>query len=331
MTAQALTLKNLCKDFLNTTVLHPLNITIPEGSFTSILGPSGCGKSTLLRLLCGLEKPTQGQIFLGNRDITNQSIEKRGIGMVFQNYALFPNLTVAQNITYGLHHKSKKEQDERLYRMLHLVDLPHLAHRYPHELSGGQQQRVAIARALAPQPRILLLDEPLSALDAWSRNAIGEELRNIQRQAKVTAIMVTHDRTEALSLSDYLIVLHQGQLADFGTPQRVYQNPKSAFSATFVGDMNVLRYPAIRDGKTTGIRFGEVQLSEANEQTLLQPHTFVCKVQRIQFLGDGLRVEVLLQDFRTKITAHLPRHTHTWLHEGLLCAVTLPEKHWCIW
>lgn len=331
MTARTLTLKNLRKDFQQTTVLHPLNITIPEGSFTSILGPSGCGKSTLLRLLCGLEPPTEGQIFLGEKDITHSPIEKRGIGMVFQNYALFPNLTVAQNIVYGLHQKNTKEQDERLYRMLHLVDLPHLAHRYPHELSGGQQQRVAIARALAPKPDILLLDEPLSALDAWSRNAIGEELRNIQRQANVTAIMVTHDRTEALSLSDYLIVLEQGHLADFGTPQRVYQNPKSAFSATFVGDMNVVRHPQIRNGLTTGIRFGEVLLLEANEQTLLQPYTFVCKVQRIQFMGDSLRVEVLLQDFKTKLTAHLPRHTHTWLQEGLLCAVTLPENRWCIW
>ena len=188
---------------------------------------------------------------------------------------------------------------------------------------------MAIARALAPNPSILLLDEPLSALDAWSRTASGEELREIQRKSGVTTLMVTHDRTEALTLSDYVAVLHDGKLEDFGTPDELYEHPKSAFSATFVGDMNLLTLPT--SNGTVGIRYADVKLSEPTEQTISAPESFVGKVQRLEFRGDMLRAHVLLNDFKTTVTADVVRVEHPWLSEGALLVVRLPEARWCRW
>ena len=327
----------LTKRFGSTVALAPLTLTIPGGRFTSILGPSGCGKSTLLRLIAGLERPSGGRIWVDDTDITDVPPMRRQIGMVFQQYALFPNLTVAQNIVFGLHGKSADGRDlwpetakkERLDAMLSLVGLENFGERRPHELSGGQQQRVAIARALAPNPRILLLDEPLSALDAWSRTAIGEELRDIQRKSGVTTLMVTHDRTEALTLSDDVVVLHEGCLEDFGTPADLYEHPKSAFSATFVGDMNLLTLPD-SDG-AFGIRYADVKIAVPTEKTLARPETFVGKVMRLEFRGDLLRADVLLNDFKTQVTVDVVRVDHGWLSEGTLVAIHLPRQRWCRW
>lgn len=335
--SHTLHLRDLTKRFGSTVALSPLTLSFPGGRFTSLLGPSGCGKSTLLRLITGLERPSDGQIFVDDTEITNVPPVRRKIGMVFQQYALFPNLTVAENVLYGLHGKgadgaplwSADTRRERMREMLALVGLESFAERRPHELSGGQQQRVAIARALAPNPSILLLDEPLSALDAWSRTAIGEELREIQRKSGVTTLMVTHDRTEALTLSDYVAVLHDGKLEDFGTPDELYEHPKSAFSATFVGDMNLLTLPGSED--TVGIRYADVKLFEPTEQTIAAPESFVGKVQRLEFRGDMLRAHVLLNDFKTTVTADVVRVEHPWLREGALLVVRLPQARWCRW
>ena len=239
--AANLQLKALTKKYGEQTALYETTLNIPAGRFTSILGPSGCGKSTTLMLIAGLEKPTAGCVLVDGDDVTNTPVEERGIGIVFQNYALFPNLTVKENILYGLRARKASEAtlSSRLYEMLELTYLTDLSERYPAELSGGQQQRVAIARALAPHPRLLLLDEPLSALDAWSRAFIGEQLRAIQEASGVTTVMVTHDRQEALSLSDYVVVMNAGHVEQADEPNDIYDRPASEFVATFVGGMNI--------------------------------------------------------------------------------------------
>lgn len=267
--------------------------------------------------------------------MTNTPAEARGIGIVFQSYALFPNLTVRENILYGLRarHARAEVLKERLEEMLALTRLHELVDRYPSELSGGQQQRVAIARALAPHPRLLLLDEPLSALDAWSRSSIGEQLKAIQEASGVTTIMVTHDRQEALSLSDFVVVMSEGRVEQADTPTNVYDRPSSEFVATFVGGMNIVRMPSIRNGQATGLRFADVMLHRATEAVLSRPHTFVGQVQAVQFMGDSVRVKVQLNDFQTLITADALRigtdSSVFSLHA--LIAVELPQSAWRTW
>ena len=241
--SHTLHLRDLSKRFGSTVALHPLTLSFPGGRFTSILGPSGCGKSTLLRLISGLERPSGGRIFVDDTDITDIPPVRRKIGMVFQQYALFPNLTVAENVLYGLHGKdasgtplwSSDARRERMREMLALVGLEAFAERRPHELSGGQQQRVAIARALAPNPSILLLDEPLSNLDARLRLQTREEIRKIQRATKITTVFVTHDQEEAMSISDMIVVMKDGVVQQIGKPQNVYDSPVNLFVAKFLG------------------------------------------------------------------------------------------------
>lgn len=304
-----LVLKNLSKRYGDFEALKPANVEIPYGSFTSILGPSGSGKTTLLMMLAGIELPTSGEIWFGEKNLSHVELEKRNVGIVFQNYALFPHLTVRDNILYGLVKKglSKNELDQRLGEMLELTHLSGLENRFPHELSGGQQQRVAIARALAPKPDYLLLDEPLSALDAWTRYEIGQELREIQQKSAVTTIMVTHDRTEALSLSDFILVVNHGHIEQAGTPTEVYDNPKTEFVATFVGGMNIVQNAGINHGAMTGIRYGDVVVKHATEGALSEPYTFVGQLQHIEFMGDTVRAFFLLNDFKTEVIADIPR------------------------
>ena len=245
-----LSLTGLEKSFGVNKVVHGFSLQAGKGEFISLLGPSGCGKTTVLRMIAGFEQPTAGQIRIGDVDVTHRAANQRQIGMVFQSYALFPNMTVAKNIGFGLKVAGKpaKEISARVGEMLELIDLPKLGHRYPSELSGGQQQRVSLARALAREPNILLLDEPLSALDAKIRIALRDDLRALQRQLGITAIFVTHDQEEALALSDRVVVMNSGRVDQIGTPADIYTRPATPFVATFVGAMNVLDCDVIDAG-----------------------------------------------------------------------------------
>ena len=257
-------LQNLTKKFPNrdkkkkgdVVAVDHFNIEIPDGKLIALLGPSGCGKSTMLNLISGLQKPTEGKIFFGEDDVTGLPPENRGIGLVFQNYALYPHLTVKQNITFPLENLkgkdklTKEEMNERALQAAKLVQLDGLMERKPAELSGGQQQRVAIARAIVKMPRVLLLDEPLSNLDARLRLQTREEIRRIQRETGITTIFVTHDQEEAMSISDMILVMKDGSLHQVGKPQEVYDDPTNLFVAKFLGTPPINVFDAqVKDGK----------------------------------------------------------------------------------
>jgi putative spermidine/putrescine transport system ATP-binding protein len=237
-----LDLTNVRKQFGETVAVEGFNLAAERGEFVSFLGPSGCGKTTTLRMIAGFEPPTQGTITLDGTDITDRPPNRRNIGMVFQSYALFPNMTVADNIGFGLKMRGRPRETikSKVAELLDLIHLPDRANRYPYQLSGGQQQRIALARALAFEPEVLLLDEPLSALDAKIRVTLRHEIRAIQRQLGITTVYVTHDQEEALSLSDRVVVMSQGRIEQIGTPFEVYNFPTTAFVASFVGTLNVL-------------------------------------------------------------------------------------------
>lgn len=236
-----LELKGISKSYGAVKVLREIDLAIDQGEFVAILGPSGCGKTTTLNVIAGFTEPDSGQVLLGGSDITSQPPERRDTALVFQNYALFPHMTVRKNIEYGL--RARKiggaESESRLSRVSGLLGIEGLEHRYPGELSGGQQQRVAVARALVVQPRVLLLDEPLSNLDEKLRKSVRAELRTIQRELKQTAIIVTHDHEEALSLADRLIVMDTGRIAQADTPITVFTKPRTRFVADFMGVTNL--------------------------------------------------------------------------------------------
>jgi putative spermidine/putrescine transport system ATP-binding protein len=237
-----LALTNISKVFGNSIAVRDFNLDVERGEFVSFLGPSGCGKTTTLRMIAGFELPTTGTIVVNGQDITNKPPNQRHVGMVFQSYALFPNMTLADNVGFGLKiaRTPKAEIDRTVTEMLDVIHLPGFGSRYPHQLSGGQQQRVALARALAIHPQVLLLDEPLSALDAKIRVELRTEIRRIQRQLGITTIYVTHDQEEALSLSDRIVVMSAGKVEQIGTPFEIYNYPKTAFTAAFIGQLNML-------------------------------------------------------------------------------------------
>lgn len=242
-----LNLEKLDKSFGDTRVVKDFNLDVAKGEFISLLGPSGCGKTTVLRMVAGFESPTSGRILVDGRDITRLRPNQRNIGMVFQAYALFPNLTVADNVGFGLKVAGvpKAERAPRVREMLELIGLPDYGDRYPWQLSGGQQQRVALARALAPKPQMLLLDEPLSALDAKVRVSLRNQIREIQQQLGITTIFVTHDQEEAMAISDRIVVMYQGAADQIDTPQRIYDTPATPFVGSFVGQLNRLPARAI--------------------------------------------------------------------------------------
>ncbi|MCU0831410.1 MAG: ABC transporter ATP-binding protein [Rhizobiaceae bacterium] len=237
-----LDLQHLEKSFGETRVVKDFNLGIAKGEFVSLLGPSGCGKTTVLRMIAGFETPSSGAVIVDGKDVTGLRPNQRNVGMVFQAYALFPNLTVAQNVGFGLKVKGvgKQEAEARVAEMLAMIGLPQLGGRYPFQLSGGQQQRVALARALAPRPQLLLLDEPLSALDAKIRVSLRQEIRDIQRSLGITTIFVTHDQEEALSMSDRIVVMNGGIAEQAGSPFDVYNRPATRFVAQFVGTLSLL-------------------------------------------------------------------------------------------
>ena len=235
-----LALTNISKQFSGTNVVDDFNLEVNKGEFVSFLGPSGCGKTTTLRMIAGFETPTTGRIDIDGQDIVNKTPSQRNVGMVFQSYALFPNMTVAQNIGFGLRIRKESEDAvrQRSAEMLSIIHLEQKGDSYPYQLSGGQQQRVALARALAIRPQVLLLDEPLSALDAKIRVSLRAEIRAIQRKLGITAIYVTHDQEEALSISDRIVVMYEGKIEQVGTPFQIYNFPETAFVASFVGTLN---------------------------------------------------------------------------------------------
>lgn len=234
--------ENLQKNYGSTAVFSDINCVINQGEFVTLLGPSGCGKSTLLRCIAGLTSVTRGKIFLDDKNIVPLSPQKRGIGMVFQSYALFPNMNVEQNVAFGLRMQkvSTDETRQRVAEVLKLVELNELAKRYPHQMSGGQCQRVALARSLVTRPRLLLLDEPLSALDARIRKHLREQIRAIQQELGLTTIFVTHDQEEALTMSDRIFLMNQGRIVQSGDAETLYTAPVDAFAAGFIGNYNLL-------------------------------------------------------------------------------------------
>jgi putative spermidine/putrescine transport system ATP-binding protein len=305
-----LTISHLEKSFGTNKVVKDFDLEIAKGEFVSLLGPSGCGKTTVLRMVAGFEEPSLGAIRIDGKDVVGLRPNQRNIGMVFQAYALFPNLTVAQNVAFGLKVKGipKAEMDARVIEMLGLIGLPDLGGRYPFQLSGGQQQRVALARALAVRPQVLLLDEPLSALDAKIRVSLRTEIREIQRRLGITTIFVTHDQEEALSMSDRIVVMNGGIAEQVGTPFEVYNRPATEFVANFVGTLNtfdakvenasegrisldgvLMTLPrAFRDGANISIalRPEAVHLGRAEGREVVLPAV----IEDVHFMGSVIRV-----------------------------------------
>ncbi|WEJ73791.1 ABC transporter ATP-binding protein [Pseudomonas sp. PSE14] len=237
-----LNVETLNKSYSSTTVFQDIDFAAERGEFVTLLGPSGCGKSTLLRCIAGLTPVDSGRILLDGEDIVPKSPQKRGIAMVFQSYALFPNMTVEQNVAFGLRMQKvpAAESAQRVREVLEMVELGPLAARYPHQLSGGQCQRVALARSLVTRPRLLLLDEPLSALDARIRKHLREQIRRIQQELKLTTVFVTHDQEEALTLSDRIVLMNAGRIVQSGDAETLYTAPENAFAAGFIGNYNLL-------------------------------------------------------------------------------------------
>ncbi|OHC81473.1 MAG: amino acid ABC transporter substrate-binding protein [Rhodospirillales bacterium RIFCSPLOWO2_01_FULL_65_14] len=297
-----LQVENLSKKFGDFVALRDISLDVFEGEFVCFLGPSGCGKTTLLRAIAGLDIQTAGKIEQAGRDISALPPSERDFGIVFQSYALFPNLTINKNVAYGLESRKrpKAEIAARVAELLALVGMPEQGDKYPAQLSGGQQQRVALARALATSPGLLLLDEPLSALDAKVRIRLRQEVRDLQRRLGVTTIMVTHDQEEALTMADRIVVMNQGVIEQVGTPEEIYGFPASPFVADFVGTMNFLPGVAAAGGR---VRLGGVELATENGVPAVSP-------------GDKVTVCIRPEDVVTRnVTAGTPNAIRTTVDE----------------
>ncbi|WP_226627125.1 ABC transporter ATP-binding protein [Alloyangia pacifica] len=291
----SVTLQNVVKRFHRFTAVHEVNLEIPDGAFVTLLGPSGCGKTTNLRMIAGLLDPTEGEILIGGKRVNDVPIHKRNLGIVFQNYALFPHKTVAENVAFGLKYRDvpKAEIAGRVQKALDLVQLPDVGTRYPKALSGGQQQRIALARAIVIEPDVLLLDEPLSALDANLREDMRVELKRIQEQIGVTTVFVTHDQSEALAMSDRIVVMSAGRIEQVGTPEEVYNTPASEFVASFLGASNIL--PARitgQDADTVHLEdplFGAVPVPAAKAPALAGASRakLVLRAEKLQIVAAG--------------------------------------------
>lgn len=272
-------LRSIQKKFQNNVVVHDFSLQIEKGEFISFLGPSGCGKTTTLNMIAGFLEPDEGELFIKGKRMNGVPSYKRELGMVFQTYSLFPHMNVAENIAYGLKLRkvSKTEMQERVKRVLDLVKLPNVADRYPKQLSGGQRQRIAIARALVIEPSLLLLDEPLSNLDAKLREELRDELKRLHQEIGVTTIFVTHDQEEALSLSDRIVVLNHGSVEQIGTPEEIYHHPASEFVHTFIGKTNRLNGTVMAvEGDRVTVQTDKGILVSSSQQAL-----HVAKGQRV--------------------------------------------------
>lgn len=327
--APALDLRGIGKTFGTFTALKAIDLCIQRGEFLCLLGPSGCGKTTLLRIIAGLERQDVGALFMDGRDISRAEPAERDFGIVFQSYALFPNLTVRDNIGYGLINRrvDRAATTARIEEMLALVGLGDQATKYPGQLSGGQQQRVALARALATQPRLLLLDEPLSALDARVRAYLRGEIRALHDRLGITTIMVTHDREEALAMADRIVVMREGCIVQDGDPQSLYHAPANAFAADFLGAMNFLpvtvidrqhvgmgssqirheadNIAAIGSTVHLGIRPEDIRIVPADAKSA---NTLVARVNESVFLGAYFRITFTVMQGESTLFADLPGH-----------------------
>ncbi len=302
-----LRIENLWKNFGDFTALREISLDVIEGEFLCFLGPSGCGKTTLLRAIAGLDLQSMGKVEQAGKDVSNLPPAERDFGIVFQSYALFPNLTIEKNIAYGLENdgRGKAEIKARVAELLALVGLPEQGKKYPAQLSGGQQQRIALARAIATNPGLLLLDEPLSALDAKVRIFLRHEVKELQRKLGITTVMVTHDQEEALSMADRIVVMNHGTIEQVGTPLEIYRDPASLFVADFIGAMNQI--PAQALGKS--IKIGDIELRCDNNElsgaatATIRPedvlpvntageNTFEARIVSMEFLGSFFRADL---------------------------------------
>jgi sulfate transport system ATP-binding protein len=305
-----ITVRNVSKHFGSFHAVDDVNLEIPTGKLVALLGPSGSGKSTLLRMIAGLENPDSGEIWLTGENATHRSVQNRGIGFVFQHYALFKHLTVRQNVGFPLEIRktAKNKVRDRVEELLNLVQLQVLGDRYPSQLSGGQRQRVALARALAVQPQVLLLDEPFGALDAKVRKELRAWLRRLHDEVHVTTVFVTHDQEEAMEVSDQLVVMNQGRVEQVGTPAELYDQPASPFVMSFIGPVNVLPASAAILPRDKVIEGDRVFLRPHN--IVIEPQAFVdavpARVDRVIHLGWEIQVELILQTGQL-VTAYISR------------------------
>ncbi len=344
-----LRIESLTKLFGSFAALKDVDLEVYEGELVCFLGPSGCGKTTLLRCIAGLDIQTSGRVIQAGKDISTLPPSARDFGIVFQSYALFPNLTVHKNLAYGLENRRMKKAaiQTRVGELLELVGLTGQDHKYPSQLSGGQQQRVALARALASWPGLLLLDEPLSALDAKVRVYLRHEVRRLQRQLGITTIMVTHDQEEALTMADRIVVMDQGVIGQVGTPLQIYREPATSFVADFIGNMNFV--PGTMAGPNT-VRFGKVNLACAvdglaagMEVTLAirpedivvqgvegsEENAFGVRIESMEFLGSFFRVTLVLETMsetrlRADLSINLVRRMD--ISEGAALPVMVPRE-----
>ena len=296
-------LERITKKFGDHVIIPSLDLTIHEGEFLTLLGPSGCGKTTLLRMIAGLETPTTGKVILDGQDITKLPPYKRNVNMVFQNYALFPHMTVAENIRFGLKMKKvpTEETEDRINQVLYLTQLEELRNRYPSQMSGGQQQRVAIARALVNNPKVLLLDEPLGALDYQLRKKLQLELKNLQRGLGLTFIFVTHDQEEALTMSDRIVIMNEGVIQQDGDPNGIYHHPHNTFVARFIGESNFFEV----DGNTFALRPEKLNLCPEEEENPTHPAPrFFGTVVDIVFYGTLDKVFIRLDNTNQTVIAY---------------------------
>ncbi len=303
---------NVSKKYGQEIALRDFSLNVASGELVSILGPSGCGKTTALRILAGFIVPTSGQVLVDGKDVTPIPAEKRGFGMVFQSYSLFPNMTTSQNIEFALKLR-KVDASARVVKIRELLELTNMAEhadKFPHQLSGGQQQRVALARALATEPPILLLDEPLSALDAKVRDQLRDEIRGLQKRLGITTVFVTHDQQEAMAISDRVAVMQSGVVVQSGAPQDLYRNPTNAFVASFVGTTN--RLPAVRNGEQWTILGNAVDgpSSGSSASAYVRPEDIDVTVggnaivEQVSFLGSFVRVAIAIDGHR--VVADVP-------------------------
>ena len=340
-------LQGLSKHYGDFQAAEGVDLDIADGEFLVLLGPSGCGKTTTLRMIAGFIEPTKGTVTIGDADVTRLPPWKRSTGLVFQNYALFPHLTVAQNVAFGLemHKVPKAEIGGKVATALDLVQLGHLADRYPRQMSGGQQQRVALARALAFQPDVLLLDEPLSNLDAKLRHEVRHQIRNLQQRLGITTVMVTHDQEEALTMADRMVVMKDGRIQQLGTQRELYDDPTSEFVASFVGRSSFIK-GRFTDGRfvshgglaveterrLTGeavlalrperIHLGADAASDANPDT---GNTYRGKVESISYLGSSIDVEVKLNEIDSVIAQVVNKSRESGASVGDEVSVTFPR------